>query len=406
MKIQSPMNILVIGNGFDLAHGLPTKYTDFLDFIDVIEQVTNVKNENDLSNIDWKDINSKIKDKIKEKMGNVRNNLHTQKEMWKNLLEDNFWIFYFNQCQVYKNWIDFEGEISKVIQSLDNDMKEAEVEIESGATQVSNTNVEKFFHKRLSGVLLDADFDMTSVTLISYREIRDVLYNDLNRLIKAFEIYISEYIEEIDAEKTSDEIGKLNIDHVLSFNYSHTYEKFYDKLRKAKYDYIHGEANKDSETNNMVLGIDEYLQKKRRDKEIDFIDFKKYYQRIFKSTGSEYKNWLYDIQESGYENKKSLCEQFPKQIPYEKFNIRHKLYIFGHSLDVTDKDILRELILNDNIYTTIYYCRLRNEKGELDNGERDLNSKIANLVKVIGQEELIRRTGGSTKTIEFKLQDL
>ena len=29
------MYILVIGNGFDLAHGLPTKYTDFLKFIDV-----------------------------------------------------------------------------------------------------------------------------------------------------------------------------------------------------------------------------------------------------------------------------------------------------------------------------------------------------------------------------------
>ena len=27
------MNILVVGNGFDLAHGLPTKYSDFLDFI-------------------------------------------------------------------------------------------------------------------------------------------------------------------------------------------------------------------------------------------------------------------------------------------------------------------------------------------------------------------------------------
>lgn len=26
------MNILIIGNGFDLAHGLPTKYTDFLEF--------------------------------------------------------------------------------------------------------------------------------------------------------------------------------------------------------------------------------------------------------------------------------------------------------------------------------------------------------------------------------------
>ena len=26
------MNILVIGNGFDLAHGLPTGYPDFLEF--------------------------------------------------------------------------------------------------------------------------------------------------------------------------------------------------------------------------------------------------------------------------------------------------------------------------------------------------------------------------------------
>lgn len=28
------MNILVIGNGFDLAHGLPTTYTNFLEFIE------------------------------------------------------------------------------------------------------------------------------------------------------------------------------------------------------------------------------------------------------------------------------------------------------------------------------------------------------------------------------------
>ena len=28
------MNILVLGNGFDLAHGLPTGYKDFLRFTD------------------------------------------------------------------------------------------------------------------------------------------------------------------------------------------------------------------------------------------------------------------------------------------------------------------------------------------------------------------------------------
>ena len=31
------LNILVLGNGFDLAHGLPTSYKDFLDYLSVIE---------------------------------------------------------------------------------------------------------------------------------------------------------------------------------------------------------------------------------------------------------------------------------------------------------------------------------------------------------------------------------
>jgi hypothetical protein len=32
------MNILVIGNRFDLEHGLPTKYEHFLEFAKVIRQ--------------------------------------------------------------------------------------------------------------------------------------------------------------------------------------------------------------------------------------------------------------------------------------------------------------------------------------------------------------------------------
>ena len=33
-----------------------------------------------------------------------------------------------------------------------------------------------------------------------------------------------------------------------------------------------------------------------------------------------------------------------------------------------------------------------------------MGQQIANLVKVIGQDELIKRTGGVTKTIEFRQQ--
>ena len=69
----------------------------------------------------------------------------------------------------------------------------------------------------------------------------------------------------------------------------------------------------------------------------------------------------------------------------------HKLFIFGHSLDITDKDVLRDLILNDNVQTTIFYM-----------DKKDYGRKIMNLVKIITQDELIKRTGGATKTITFK----
>lgn len=72
--------------------------------------------------------------------------------------------------------------------------------------------------------------------------------------------------------------------------------------------------------------------------------------------------------------------------------VKHNIYFFGHSLDVTDKDILQDLILNDNVKTTIFYYN-----------KEIMGQQIANIVKVIGQDELIRRTG--EKTIEFQQQD-
>ena len=62
-------------------------------------------------------------------------------------------------------------------------------------------------------------------------------------------------------------------------------------------------------------------------------------------------------------------------------------------MDETDGDILWDLILNDNVYTTIYYWN-----------KETMGKQIANLVKVIGQDELIRRTGGRKKTIVFQKQ--
>lgn len=115
------MNILIIGNGFDIAHGLPTKYIDFLEFVNVIKQILNTKK---LDEINWRNIHPEVKYIIKQNTGNIRNNLFSQSVMWSDLLDNNVWIDYFLQNDMHgkENWIDFESEISDIIKSLDYDM--------------------------------------------------------------------------------------------------------------------------------------------------------------------------------------------------------------------------------------------------------------------------------------------
>lgn len=78
----------------------------------------------------------------------------------------------------------------------------------------------------------------------------------------------------------------------------------------------------------------------------------------------------------------------------------YELYIFGHSLDKTDKDILKLLICNRNVQTKIYYYR------ESNDDKKELGKLIRNLVQVIGADELVKRTGWIHKTIEFIPQTL
>lgn len=54
------MNILAIGNGFDLAHGLSTKYRYFLEFVRVINQVVNLNNQQDWKEVNWNGLHPEI----------------------------------------------------------------------------------------------------------------------------------------------------------------------------------------------------------------------------------------------------------------------------------------------------------------------------------------------------------
>lgn len=398
------MNILVIGNGFDLAHGLPTKYRDFLEFCKRVAIIYDFSDCISLSdykskNIDNWDMNDYIKNALLDAFENkncnpcsVRVSNKALDELYDHIRE-NTWLEYFlkRRSFVGENWIDFESEISRVIQALDE-----AINIIKGGRKLEEMPREK--HNILVSIQKLSKGSMQKIfkddaTLNDFAVFLDT---ELGRLIRALEIYIVKFVGGIKIEKKNIDIEKINPDYILSFNYSDTYERIYGERGGFECDYIHGKAdiNKNVKSSNLVLGIDEYLDDNRKDKELELLSFKKFYQRIYKSTGNKYLNWVDEIKDeyADYIN--------PNILSTGKGYPGHTLYIFGHSLDITDQDVLKLFICNDNVQTKIFYYR----KDEEDKTE--LGKLIRNLILIMGQEELIRRTGGAHKTIEFVPQTL
>lgn len=117
------------------------------------------------------------------------------------------------------------------------------------------------------------------------------------------------------------------------------------------------------ELDNIVLGIDEYLEGNARNEQLEYIRFKKYYQRIYKQTEYNYVKWF---QRAGQKT----------------------LHILGHSLDITDKDALQYIFNRDDVETIIYY-----------HSDSSKDKMIINLIKVLGYDkvnELARGRGKSS----------
>lgn len=415
------MNILVIGNGFDLAHGLPTSYKDFIDCCKKIDLLFSpcTHGKLDKSLIIKNHMNPLLKERIEYiyENGTVivgASSDHSYKiytidstfdktlnEMYECIKKNMWYKLFLDKSSLNNTWIDFEKEISIVIQSLNELIAQ-------------NPNDTKRFVRKYCNIFkikFSKQYGKISDCINSLEE-------DLTKLIRALEIYLHEFVEKYPISKIN-LFNELQVEYVLSFNYTHTYNVLYDHIvrhsdrsgedMKVACSYIHGQTSDSSslENNNMVLGIDEYLPEERRDSELSFISFKKYFQRIYKGTGNEYLNWIKNLQKDLSRNSDRIKESINYELSEDIFKERSvaktrfsNIYIFGHSLDITDGDVLRKFILSDYVKTNIFYYR------EYEDDKRDLKQKITNLVKIIGQEELIKRTGGPTRTIEFIPQEL
>ena len=362
------MTILIIGNGFDLAHCLRTQYSDFLDFVKAL----NVPGDND---------HSRFIAEIKERDEKLYSEIITLAE--NNVLINYFLSIYEDRCKGGKDgWIDFESEISNIVQKMD----EAKQDI---ASKYSKINIPASLEKSIAIMLKPIIEGQNHLSLYipadeqlylpqSFDDLASRVLDALNRLTRLLEIYLYECIEKSNCSLRIPEIKEIKPDYVLSFNYTDTYRKYYDPENKAQYCFIHGKTKNGSlEECDLVLGIDEYLPPERRDTDNEFVWFKKFYQRIYKETGSEYQDWINQFED--------LNETYKLANPYYL-----DLFIYGHSLDVTDKDVLSRLIMMDNTITHIFY-----------HSREAMAKQISNLVKIIGEDNLIRKNGGKDRTILF-----
>lgn len=370
------MNILVIGNGFDLAHRLPTTYKDFLEFASVFREYDSVKGKFLLKFSD--SYRGGIEEILKEFGKNLDNERKEElvKEL-RDLVRYNKWLNYFWKINRYGNWIDFEMEMSRIIQSLDKVRKDRNNKIKNDIKPYNIRTALSYDEKVLNKASL-------YIRTENLERIKQNVINDLNELTRCLEIYLCNYVGEKEIKLRLPDIEEKSFDCVLSFNYTDTFEKIYDSEdSKIKYDYIHGKVNvnSDIEKCNLILGIDEYLEdSEEQQKDNEYIQFKKFYQRIYKKTGCKYTDW---IEEAGLfisENNISSPEH-------------NNVYILGHSMDVTDGDILSALVKMKNTKTTVFY-----------HNKEALGRLICNLVKIIGEKEVIKRTSGKNASIVFREQ--
>lgn len=356
--------ILILGNGFDIAMGRKTKYTDFIDFE---KQLFSNPNEDLLEFLKVKNIRiEKYKDNLYLKF--INENKATLGYNWSNLeimisqLADAIMYFKENNDLIFK--VTITGQTGLLDEKLSKEKNYR------SKLYISDLFF-LLFHKKVWGSLERE---------VAMEKLNNEFINQLDLLIELLEIYLSyrDFLDfkviEIKSKPTAlDAISDLSNSSVLNFNYTNTSRYLFGTSEKRTH-FIHGRIDlirTFSRINTMVFGIED----KENDVNSDLIPYQKYYQRVVKETGNDFekffKRTFYDID-----------DEFGSQLPNSK-----NIIVFGHSVDPLDKEIFQK-------------CFELAEKGEYPYrfiftyfDEPAKRSIIKNLAIILGKEKLIELTG-------------
>lgn len=396
--------ILIVGNGFDLAHFLPTKYEHFIHTMKVVEEAPSDRSLSfDYLYKDFLDSEDYILAKCKELYKIEELEITAQKvDILKYKLIDNGW-FQFFKSQVdsgIDTWIDFENEVEKLLNSVCILLEEIEQDDRCFITRTNKTEAflqarlitEKMSrkHPALYGILrrfniiekeqVDRDKLTLNKEFIKYYYKRAVhvntskifsnLINQWNDFIGIFSTYI-EFINTFKPRKKLALPKVLSKDEctIYSFNYSSTIERLYNHNHNH-IQFLHGKAVGNN-TNTIVLGISA-LENKILVEEKAY-GFVKYYQKLVNSTDYQFLGGNPDI--TGLEKEKFGTSTLGSNEIIE-------IYLWGHSLDSSDSDYIKEMFSfnqgpKPSINLIIYYFG-------------SPHAQLANLIWIMGKDVIER----------------
>ena len=359
--------ILILGNGFDIAMGRKTKYTDFIEF----EQRLFNRPESDLQAfLDSKNIDiDKYKDNLYLKF--INENKDTLGDNWSNL---ETMISQLSEAVMYcKENTDLLYSIGynePFLQHIERNM----LQLQKDRNYCSKSYVGRlffslFYEKGWKKLEREVALD----------KLNNEFIRQLDLLVELLEIYLS-YIDfldfkviEIKSKPTAlDAISDLSNSSVLNFNYTNTSGYLFG-TSEEKTHFIHGRIDLDgtfSRINTMVFGIED----KENDVNSDLIPYQKYYQRIVKETGNEFEEFF------------RQTIQFPDN-DFEGYITSKNIIIFGHSVDPLDKEIFQKCfeLAKKGDYPYRFIFTYFDEPAK--------RSIIKNLAIILGKEKLIELTG-------------
>lgn len=382
-------NLIILGNGFDLHLGLPTKWSDFVEFYEIIvngsfEKFRFVKpkewsfDEFKKNGSRWINIDN-VESYLLYALNNIKND--ELKEAYKDNVTS--FIAELTKCKMLNllselkknnnghlnfSWSDFEHLIEEILDSVDEYVENllnrshcAEVsvfmnELLRKAIENMNYKDDKYFSMSYQV----GDFNLKTDVINSKNKFLDFIFNELINFTLVYKKYIDLIVDNLIQNHLRNMFYTEN-SMILTFNYTQDVALFVNANDKL---YVHGKANKD-----IIIGISNDQEKEER------IKFSKNYMRVYNRV----------IEKDNKDN----INQINKYISSHTFN---HYYFLGHSLDKIDHNFLKQLF-KENYYTkiTIFYYT-----------DDDMQKKIFNLYLMLGEKYMTQiLNNGSLEFVAF-----